>query len=399
LSLQVAKIRGIPIRLHFTLIIVFFLIVWTLASRLMPEIYPGLDITAYWIMGIMGAIVLFISILLHELAHSIIALRYGLKVRQIMLFIFGGVSDIDDEEISKDFRKEFKIAVAGPITSFTIAGILAALLWLLISSTAIGSESSVKDRNTIIVIIAGVLYYGALANMLLGGFNLIPAFPLDGGRMLRSALLRWKRDYDKSTKIAAKIGIGISFGFMGFGFFTMFAGSFIGGIWLVLIGWFLNSGAQSYLAQYELTSILSGVRLSSIMNSRITAVREDMTIDRLIRDFFNVHAKDSFPIIDDSNRLVGMVTFKDAWRVPEHRRESVHTTDIMISKSNLIIIQENGTADDALKQMARKRMSRVFICDEQGRLLGLVSKTDIMNAASERKEYVKAVRKLADQST
>ena len=399
MSLQVAKIRGIPIRLHFTLIIVFFLIVWTLASRLMPEIYPGLDITAYWIMGIMGAIVLFISILLHELAHSIIALRYGLKVRQIMLFIFGGVSDIDDEEISKDFRKEFKIAVAGPITSFTIAGILAALLWLLISSTAIGSESSIKDSNAVTVIIAGVLYYGALANVLLGGFNLIPAFPLDGGRMLRSALLRWKRDYDKSTKIAAKIGIGISFGFMGFGFFTMFAGSFIGGIWLVLIGWFLNSGAQSYLAQYELTSILSGVRLSSIMNTRITAVREDTTIDRLIRDFFNVHAKDSFPIIDDSNRLVGMVIFKDAWKVPEHRRESIRTIDIMIPKSNLIIMQENRTADDALKQMARKRMSRVFICDEQGKLLGLVSKTDIMNAASERKEYVKAIRKLADQSS
>jgi Zn-dependent protease/CBS domain-containing protein len=365
----------------------------------MPEIYPGLDITAYWIMGIMGAIVLFISILLHELAHSIIALRYGLKVRQIMLFIFGGVSDIDDEEISKDFRKEFKIAVAGPITSFTIAGILAALLWLLISSTVIGSESSIKDSNAVTVIIAGVLYYGALANVLLGGFNLIPAFPLDGGRMLRSALLRWKRDYDKSTKIAAKIGIGISFGFMGFGFFTMFAGSFIGGIWLVLIGWFLNSGAQSYLAQYELTSILSGVRLSSIMNTRITAVREDTTIDRLIRDFFNVHAKDSFPIIDDSNRLVGMVIFKAAWKVPEHRRESIRTIDIMIPKSNLIIMQENRTADDALKQMARKRMSRVFICDEQGKLLGLVSKTDIMNAASERKEYVKAIRKLADQSS
>lgn len=399
MSLQVAKIRGIPIRLHFTLIIVFFLIAWTIASRLMPEIYPGLDITAYWIMGIMGAIVLFISVLLHELAHSIIALRYGLKVRQIMLFIFGGVSDIDDEEVSKDFRKEFKIAVAGPITSFTIAGILTAFLWLLISSTAIGSESIIKDSNAVTIIIAGVLYYGALANVLLGGFNLIPAFPLDGGRMLRSALLRWKRDYDKSTKIAAKIGIGISFGFMGFGFFTMFAGPFIGGIWLVLIGWFLNSGAQSYLAQYELTSILSGVRLSSIMNTRITAVREDMTIDRLIRDFFNVHAKDSFPIIDDSNRLVGMVTFKDAWSVPEHRRNSVRTIDIMIPKSNLIIMQENRTADDALKHMARKHMGRVFICDEQGKLLGLVSKTDIMNAASERKEYVKAVRKLADQST
>jgi Zn-dependent protease len=222
----------------------------------MLEIYPGLNTAAYWIMGITGAVILFISVLLHELAHSIVAIRYGLKVRQIMLFIFGGVSDIEDEEVSKDFRKEFKIAVVGPITSFTIAGILAASLWLLTLISTIGSENSINNGSTITFTLAGVLYYGALANVLLGGFNLIPAFPLDGGRMLRSALYRWKKDYDQSTKIAAKIGIGISFGFMGFGFISTFAGSFVGGIWLLLIGWFLNSGAQSYLAQHELTSIL-----------------------------------------------------------------------------------------------------------------------------------------------
>src|SRR5919109_918670 len=131
LSLQVIKIKGIPIRLHFTLIIVFFLITWTLAARLMPEIYPGLARTEYWIIGILGASVLFISVLLHELAHSIVALKYGLKVRQIELFIFGGVSEIEEGESSKDFRKEFKIAVVGPITSFVIAGILALVWWLL----------------------------------------------------------------------------------------------------------------------------------------------------------------------------------------------------------------------------------------------------------------------------
>jgi Zn-dependent protease len=200
LSLQVAKIKGIPIRLHFTLVIVFFLIAWALAAMLMPEIYPGLNISVYWIMGIIGAIILLVSVLLHELAHSIVALRYGLKVREIILFIFGGVSVIEDqdEEASKDFRKEFKIAVVGPITSFVIAAILATSLWLLIYVT-IGSNNNNSINNTDnipAIIVAGVLQYGALVNVLLGGINLIPALPSDGGRILRSALLRSKRDYE-----------------------------------------------------------------------------------------------------------------------------------------------------------------------------------------------------------
>jgi Zn-dependent protease len=133
LSLQIARVKGIPIRLHYTLIIVFFLITFTVSVHLMPSINPGLSIVEYWVLGIVSAIILFVSVLLHELAHSIIALRYGLKVRQIMLFIFGGMSDIEEEigggaqEASKDFRKEFKIAVVGPVTSFVIASILGVL--------------------------------------------------------------------------------------------------------------------------------------------------------------------------------------------------------------------------------------------------------------------------------
>jgi Zn-dependent protease/CBS domain-containing protein len=385
LSLQIAKVKGIPIRLHFTLVIVFFLIAWTLASRLMPETYPGMNIVLYWIMGIVGAIILFISVLLHELAHSIVALGYGISVRQIVLFIFGGVSDIEDqdEEISKDFRKEFKIAVVGPITSFVIAGILAAASWLLVFLyTGYNNNGA---ANVAITIIGGVLQYGTLVNILLGGFNLIPAFPLDRGRILRSALVRWKKDYDQSTKIAAKIGIAISYGFMTFGFISILFGSFIGGVWVLFIGWFLNSGAQSYITQHELTSILSGVKLVNVMNSRIISVRKDTHVDRLIHDYFNTYAKDSFPVVDDSDRLVGLVTFKDAWNIQEQKRNSVQVANIMIEKSNLIIMQTDRTADDALKYMSRRHMSRVFICDQEGKLIGLISKTDILNAATERK--------------
>lgn len=258
MSIQVGRIKGIPIRLHFTLLLVSSLITWILAATLMPELYPGLNISAYWIMGIVGSIILYFSVLLHELAHSFVAQTYGLKVREIVLYIFGGVSVIEnqDELASKDFRKEFKIAAVGPLTSFVIAAILGASFFLLIYST--GSTvtnsnsshiSSTEYTQTIIVI--GVLQYGALVNIVVGGFNLIPAFPCDGGRILRTVLLRSKNDFEKSTRITIRVGIAISYGFMGLGFFTVLFGLYISGFWILLIGWFLNSAARSYLRQHR----------------------------------------------------------------------------------------------------------------------------------------------------
>jgi Zn-dependent protease len=271
MSLEVGTVKGIPIRLHFTLLLVSLLVVWALATMLMPEIYPGLSSTLYWTMGAAGAIILIISVLLHELAHSIVALRYGLKVSEIVLYIFGGVSVIkEQEEASKDFHKEFRIAVVGPIASFVIAAILAISFFLL---TLISSESTITTINTaditssnhtLTIIAAGLLQYGALVNIILGGFNLIPVFPSDGGRILRSVLLRLKKnDYDKSTKITVRIGIMTSYVFMGFGFFNLISGSPISGIWILIIGWFLISRARSYLAQFERRRSLSGVEVGT----------------------------------------------------------------------------------------------------------------------------------------
>ena len=248
MSFQIAKVKSIPIRLHFTLIIAFLLIAWTLATGFMPQYVPGLTAAQYWIMGAAGAIILFFSVFLHELMHSVVAIRYGIRVRQIILFIFGGVSDLPEE--TKDFRKEFKITVAGPATSFAISAIFAGLWWLLAQAGAALPQPIVGQA------IGGVFLYGALINALLGAFNLIPAFPLDGGRILRAGLVKWKKNYDDATRVAARVGIIISYGFMAFGFFAMIFGSFISGIWILLIGWFLNSGAQSYLSQHELTSVL-----------------------------------------------------------------------------------------------------------------------------------------------
>lgn len=398
MSFQIAKVKGIPIRLHFTLLITFFLISWTVAVRFTPNIYPGLSSIEYWTIGISGAIVLFFSVTLHELSHSVIAMRYGLHVREIILFIFGGVSNIEDldaigerkikshEDVSKEFNKEFKIAVAGPITSFILAAILC-LLFLVISQGTLQLDF-VLNR------IAGIVFlYGTIVNTILGIFNLIPAFPLDGGRILRAGILKWKKDYEKATKIAAKTGVIISYGFMAMGFIIILFGDFFGGIWILLIGWFLNNGAQSYMSQYELSSLLAGIRLKDIMNTNVIFLKEPFTVAYSLREYFNRYAKDSFPVLDDGGRLLGLVTFRDASNTAEAKSDSIDVKEIMIPVNNLIM-PPLGEADEALMKMAKSPVRRIFVCGPEGKLLGLVSKTDIMDAAVQRKEFLKKVKKI-----
>jgi Zn-dependent protease len=339
-------------------------------------------------MGATGAIILFISVFLHELMHSVMALRYGIKVRQIILFIFGGVSEIPEE--TRDFRKEFKIAIAGPAASFAIAGALAVSWWLTSQITPTGQQLLATKQ-----VIEGILLYGAIINTMLGGFNLIPAFPLDGGRILRAGLVAWKKDYDTATRIAARVGIAISYGFMGVGFLTMISGSFISGIWILLIGWFLNSGAQSYLTQHELTSVLAGVRLRDIMNTRVIAVGRDVKIDELLKEYFATYMKSSFPVIDYGGRMLGMVTLKRVQETQEDKRHQLTAGEIMIPLEDLVVMLPSRSADEALMKMTRTRIGKIFVCDLQGVLLGLVSKTDIMNLASERQEFQQELRKFA----
>lgn len=450
-SLQVAKIKGIPIKLHFTLAIVFGLIAWTLAVNYMPLFYPGLPQSVYWTMGILGAIVLFISVLLHELSHSIVAKRYGYKVRQIVLFVFGGVSDLRDEP-KEEYKKEFTIAIVGPISSFALAGLFAAVWFVLVQTgiTGIGQTdtslfalppppqqqeqaqrllpSMISDEEVALTIAQGVMRYGIIVNILLGGFNLLPAFPLDGGRVLRAGLMRWRGNYHEATKTAVRIGIGISYGLMAFGFLTIFTGSFTGGIWLILIGWFLQSGAQSYLQQHEITTALSGVRLYQIMNTQFIAVTQSMNIKEVLEDYFNIHRKSELPVVEkeDDNTagtnyyyLLGSITAKDAMSVSEKNRESVKVEEVMIDKKNLVIMSPHKTADIALNTIMEENKSRIYVCEnpsvgksstkrtekmqqqmmmtystvKSDRLVGIVSKTDILNVAKERMEYTDSMKR------
>jgi Zn-dependent protease/CBS domain-containing protein len=386
MSLQLGHIKGISIRLHFTLIITFFLIDWTLSTYFMPDYVKGLTPVDYWIMSSIATVLLFFSILLHELAHSIVATRYGIPVKSITLFIFGGVSDIAKEP--RDFHQEFKMSIVGPLTSLGLGAIFAALLWLV-------SHGSTNSGNTIEYFdqIKGILFYGAIANLMLGIFNLVPAFPLDGGRVLRAGLVRWKKDYHQATKIATTIGVLISYIFMGFGFMVLLRGDFIGGLWIVLIGWFLHSGAQSYMSQFELTTSLKGIIVGSIMNTKIISVKPDASVDFVLKNFFMVTMKSELPVTDEQGHLLGMVTLKEILNVPENQRERIRVQDIMIPQKYLAVMEPHAQAEKALLQMVQKRVGKVFVCDNDGKLLGVVSKTDIIELAGERQKYLQTLKK------
>lgn len=385
MSLQIAKVKGISIRLHFTLVIAFALISFTLASDFLPFFFPGLSSTEYWTIGLIGAIIMFSSVLIHEIAHSILAQRYGIEVREIVLFVFGGVSDISEE--LKDYKKELKMAAAGPVMSLILAGIFG-LAWLLVSNVVPIGETSI--RNFIIPI----LYYGALLNTILGTFNLIPAFPSDGGRILRAILVRRKKDYNEATKSAANVGIAISYVFMALGFITLLTGEIIGGIWILLLGWFLRSGAESYLAQIRLTSILSRTYLRDIMNTNVISVKPDLTGDELLRDYFNKYMKSAFPVVDERNRLLGLVTLARLLAGPEANLNRVKAGDAMIHRNELIVMNAGMTTENALMQMTQKRMGKVFVCKEDtDELVGMISKTDVLNVEMERQEIAQTLRK------
>jgi CBS-domain-containing membrane protein len=212
---------------------------------------------------------------------------------------------------------------------------------------------------------------------------------------LRAGLVAWKNDFDGATRTVARVGIAISYGFMGVGFLTMITGYFVSGIWILLIGWFINSGAQSYLSQHELTSVLAGVRLKDIMNTRVIAVRRDVKIAELLKEYFAIYMKSSFPVIDYDGRMLGMVTLKRVQETPEDKREELTAGEIIIPLEDLVVMLPSKSADEALMKMTRTRIGKVFVCDSQGVLLGLVSKTDIMNMASERQEFQQELRKFA----
>jgi Zn-dependent protease len=304
-----------------------------------------------------------------------------------MLFIFGGVSDIEEEP--KDFRKEFKLAIAGPLISLALSGLFA-LSWWVTNRIITQSSSPTEDFSTaVLTMVNAILYYSSILNLILGIFNMIPAFPMDGGRILRSLLYSRNKNYDKSTRIAVRIGVIMSYVFFGFGILTILSGSFVSGLWIILIGWFLQNGAQSYMYQYDVMRILSNIKLGELMKSNVISVPENITVNTIIKNYFNIYMKSSFPVTKLNYEIVGIVALKSCLKVPEPQRDSLLVKDIMSPKTTIKLLNVNDTADKALSVMVKETQDKIFVCNNDEIIEGVVSKTDIIEAMDERKSFIK----------
>ncbi len=372
MSVNIGRILGIPIKIHWTLWIVFLLIAWSLATPggYLSLTYPGLSSTTYWLIGIVSALLLFVSVLLHELSHSYIAKKNGLPIARITLFFYGGVSEMTEEP--KDPRLEVRMAAAGPLTSFAIAGVMG-VLWLL-----------ARLVSAPVAIIA-TLGYGALINAVLGAFNLIPAFPLDGGRVLRGSLWKRSKNLLSATGRATRVSEGLSTLMIGVGLLlVVFTGNIVNGLWILFLGWFIRSGAETSLKQTRMTDILSRVSVSDIMTKQLLTVSPDITVQNLVTDYFLTHPHGGYPVVQN-DKVLGLVTMDSVRSIPREKRDLELVSQAMVPYEKTVTVTPTVSASDALKQMAQKGVGRVLVMDKD-QLLGIVSRGDIMRTLKTRQE-------------
>ena len=357
-SLRLFRIAGIDIGIHYTWILIFVLLSWSLAQGFFPRLYPGWDTVTYWITGLVAALLLFGSVLVHELAHSLVAQARGMTVSSITLFIFGGVSKLEDEPEKP--KVEFVISIVGPLSSLALAGIFWGLLQI------VGDQQSP---------LAATFNYLALINALLAGFNLLPGFPLDGGRILRAILWNRTGNLVKATNIAATVGRFMGWGLIGFGLFQVFAGNFIGGIWFAFIGWFLSSSADASRREVTLREQLSGVQVKEVMTTNAMLINPDTTVAELVSNVFRKQHGRAVPVCEN-DQVVGIVTVTDVKELPQEKWEEMAVKEIMTSEP-LYSVTPDDDLNTALRFITKHNINQVLVL-RSNKCAGLVSRSDIL---------------------
>ncbi len=361
-GIRLFEILGFEVKIDASWLILAVLVTWSLAGGYFPEIHPNLSSAQYLWMGVAGAAGLFASIIFHELSHSVVARRYGMPIRGITLFIFGGVAEMEDEPPTA--QAEFLMAVAGPIAS----GVLALSFHLL---ELVGAGLSVPSP------VLGVADWLAFVNTMLAVFNLVPAFPLDGGHMLRAALWHWTGNLQWSTRMSANAGSIFGFVLIGLGLMNFIAGNVIGGIWYALIGMFLRAAASSSYMQLQTRRVFEGEPVRRFMVADPVTVPPGITVQRLVSDYVYVHYHELFPVVDEGG-LRGCVGIAQIKQVPRDKWETARVFEIMSPTSPDNTIDAERDAADALKLMRRTGNSRLMVV-ENGRLVGLVTLKDLLH--------------------
>jgi Zn-dependent protease/CBS domain-containing protein len=360
--IELFEIFGFKVRIDFSWFVVAALVTWQLSALTFPGQLPGLAPGTYWLMGTAGALAYFLCLLLHELSHSLVARTYGVEMRGITLFIFGGVAEMTGEPPSP--QSEFVIAAAGPAASF---GIALACGGLYLAGNVEGWPPPLTT----------VLGYLGLLNGSLALFNLIPAFPLDGGRLLRAILWGWRGSLRWATQVSAGIGSGFGLLLIGLGVVSVLNG-FLSGVWLFVLGLFVRNAATASYQQLLLRRTLEGEPVSRFMHPDPVTVPRAISVLELVQSYIYRYHFKMFPVVDDSGRLLGCVTSRQVRALPrdEWERQTVGALAERCSPENTI--QAGTDAMEALSRMSRTGISRLMVVDGD-RLLGILSLKDLLS--------------------
>jgi Zn-dependent protease/predicted transcriptional regulator len=361
--IKLLTLAGFTVWIDASWLVFAGLFAWTLAAGLFPSTMPSLSTATYWWMAAVATIGLLFSIVLHELSHSLVARRFNMPITGITLFIFGGVAELGNEP--SDAKSEFLMAVVGPITSMVLGT-------LFFAAVALGGAA---PRPML-----GVLGYLGYINWLLALFNLVPAFPLDGGRMLRAALWGWKKDLRWATELAAGAGAVFGIALILWGVFEVLTENFVGGVWLFLIGMFLHGAAGAARQQMALQQALAGRRVAEFMSPYPIAVTPDLPIRELVEAYFYRYHFKALPVRRD-DQLVGCVTASQVRKTDRAQWDRVTVGEIMDRCSPDNTVPPEADALEALKQMQRTGNSRLLVID-RGRLRGILSLRDMLQYLS-----------------
>jgi Zn-dependent protease len=367
-SFRLVKIAGIEIQLDYSWFIIFFLITWSLGAYQFPATHPGWSAGLYWLLALITSILFFCSVVVHELAHSLVSNRTGVPVRRITLFIFGGAAQLSDEP--KSALDEFLMALAGPVTSLVIGGAFA-LVWFF-----------VRAFSEPLAALAGWL--GAI-NIMLAVFNLIPGFPLDGGRVFRAIVWGITRNLKTATKVATFVGQAVAFLFIFAGVWMIFRGLWINGLWIAFIGWFLETAASSSYRQVALREMLQGHTAREVMTTDCPKVPRNITLEQLVHDYILSTHRRCFPVTDGNNRVDGIVTLHNVKGVPREDWGITTVEQIMIPFDKMKTVRPDAGLFQVLEQMASEDINQLPVVDS-GVLVGMVGRDSVLSFIHARTE-------------
>jgi Zn-dependent protease len=380
-GLRVGRISGIDITIDRSWVFIFVLVTWSLAAGVFPHWHPrwspGLD----WGIAFAAAVLFFASILLHELAHSLVAKARGLPVNRIALFLFGGVSNLEREPPSPG--TEFVMAFVGPLTSIALGMVFLLLLGMLDAGAL---ADTVRNRRVPMMRLgplSTLLVWLGQINILVGIFNLVPGFPLDGGRVVRSIIWAATHSLRKATLWAARLGQGIAWIFIVSGIAMVFGvtipafgSGIIGGLWLAFIGWFLNNAALASNRQVLIDDVLQDIPVSRLMRSTVAGMPPDTRVSSLVHDWIMGTDERAF-LVMDGDRMVGLVCLEDVRKVPRDQWDTSTVTQIMTPAERLITATPQEHVAEALRKLTRNDVRQLPVM-EGDRLAGLLRLADVV---------------------